>query len=333
MQRLDPRFSLFPLNYSYVRGNHLFIGASEKAVKHAATAKRLSETLSEDQLKAFGQRDVILHMGTFVWGKAWEEILQKAGQVLGARMDAAEKDMAEKIVKSMAGVRFGLAGLGLEEARVSLTLYSAWDKENKYVQEILGLLRSSESPTDWRGLPEGDVIHAEAATGNGVANAMLARVLFKASMQELLATQDITTNAERPLIVGIFNEVWYNLFSNRMALYQNPDEKRHGKLALVAILDTADGEKFFDHFAHLACIADGQWHFTAKDADRLVADLLVNDRRRYELAMLKLRLLGEQAGPVLDKALMYPALEGHVAFAAPGGQVVGCGTSPASPGG
>ena len=35
--------------FGYVRGNHLYMGVTEKAVKHAATAKRMSEALPENQ--------------------------------------------------------------------------------------------------------------------------------------------------------------------------------------------------------------------------------------------------------------------------------------------
>ena len=45
-----------------------------------------------------GERcDVILQLGTLVWGKVWEEgILKEARRVLGEKMDAKEKAMGEK---------------------------------------------------------------------------------------------------------------------------------------------------------------------------------------------------------------------------------------------
>jgi hypothetical protein len=295
--------NVFLFRSCYVRGNYLYMGLNDKAVKYAATAKPLSEVLPDNQMKILGQSDVLLQLGTFVWGKAWEDILNNARRVFGNKMDAAEKDMGEKIVKSMEGIRFGLFGLRLEEERAALTLVSAWDKDNKAVAEVLGLLRYSDSPTDLRGLPAGNLIFAETAKGNGVANAMLARVLFKAALQDLLQTEQITTAAERLLVVGVFNEIWYNLLGNRTGLYQIPEDKKQGKIAIVSILDTADGAKFYDHFAELAKIGDGALKPPALDLQQLIGELGAKEEgRQRELALLKLRLLGPPALPALEKA-------------------------------
>ena len=175
------------------------------------------------------------------------------------------------------------------------------------MEEVLGLLCSSGTATDVKGLPAGNVLYAEAAKGNGVANAMLARVLFKATLQQLLGTAEITTPAERPQVVGIFNEIWYNLLGNKTALYQNADAKKQGKVTMVSILETADGKKFFDQMATLAKIADGDLK-PAKpgkkgglNMDSLVKELVSKDEHVRELAALKLRLLGQAALPDLKK--------------------------------
>ncbi len=300
-----------PLNNlsCFVQGKHLYVGMLPKAVKHAATAKkRLGDILTASQRKHFGEADAILQLGTVVWGKAWEEgILAQARRVLGDKMDGKEKAMGEKIVKSMEGIRFGLGGLRLEKEGLNLSLLSVWDKNNKNVQEILGLLRSGDTPTNLSGLPAENLLVAEAAKGNGVANAMLARVLFKATLQEALGTDQITTPSERAMVVGIFNEIWYHLQGNKTGLYQNTDAKKHGALTLVSILDTADGKKFYDHMGHLAKIAHGDLKPGEQgglNVDELIKDLASKDQRKHELALLELRLLGEPALPHLKKASM-----------------------------
>src|SRR5262249_16845583 len=151
--------------------------------------------------------------------------------ILGDKMDGREKEMGEKIVKSMNGIRFGLAGLRIEKDGLNLNLLSTWDKDDVHVKEILGLLHHGDTPTDLSGLPGRQILFAEAAKGNGVANAMLARVLFKAALQEALGAEEITAPAERALVVGVFNEIWYNLLGNKLALYQNVDVKKDGALS------------------------------------------------------------------------------------------------------
>src|SRR5262249_5683662 len=157
------------------------------------------------------------------------------------------------------------------------------------------------TPTDLKGLPAANVLMAEAAKGNGVANSMLARVLFKATLQEALGTEEITTPAERAMVVGVFNEVWYHLLGNRTVLNHNADPEKHGAVALVSVLDTADGQKFYDHMAHMAKIAGGEVKpgQGGLDVDKLIKDLGGKDTREHELALLKLRLLGEPALPAL----------------------------------
>ena len=97
----------------FVRGKHLYMGPSDKAVKYAATTdKHFGSVLTGGaERKQFGKADVVFQMGTVVWGKVWEENLKQARRVFGDKMNDQEKAMGEKIVKSMEAIRFGLAGI------------------------------------------------------------------------------------------------------------------------------------------------------------------------------------------------------------------------------
>jgi hypothetical protein len=109
------------------------------------------------------------------------------------------------------------------------------------------------------------------------------------------------------MVVSVFNEIWYNLLGNRTALYHNADAKKQGALTVVSILDTVDGQKFYDRMAHLAEIANGDLKPAQPGAkgglkvEQLVKDLGSTEARKKELAFLKLRLLGGPALPFLEE--------------------------------
>src|SRR5207244_7836061 len=137
-------------------------------------------------------------------------------------------------------------------------------------------------------------------------------------VRNLVYSKQILSAADRPVLIGVFGEVWKRLQGNRFAVYQNADEAKHGLFSLVAILDTKDPDEFLKELRQLA-------HFGAttgldlsdkgakKDdiaaVEKLIRDLGDNQYTVRESATTKLCLLGEPALPFIEKALKSPDLE------------------------
>lgn len=284
-----------------VKGKHFFFSKLDKSAKHAANSKRISKILSKDERSTINNMDVVVQFGTLVWGQVWNDLLKEAGRTLGETQDPREKRMAEKIVKAMNGLRQGIGGLRLEPNGVSVDMLSLWDGEQKEVGEVLKLLRYGDTPTKLNGLPKGNVVMAESAKGNGVANAMLARVLFKSALQKILGVEEIASKAERPLLIGLFNELWYNLQGNQLAVYQNAKPKEQGQVTALAIVDTKNGMKFYQHMVDLAKLASSG-EDNAATINQWTMDLVSQDGRVVDLAYLRLRLLGMKSALALKAA-------------------------------
>jgi hypothetical protein len=291
----------------YVRGKHLFLGMNERAVTNVAKGKSVNAELPGEQRKPLNAADMLIHLGPKALGREWENILSSFKNRIGNPDDPAERKVVDDLFAGLEHLRFGLAavrldgGLGLK----MLTVFSNKEPARKFL-DSLGEGRAS----NLRALPAGNIIAAQSTGGDGSKNAVITKVFFEFLLRDFINTRQILAAVDRPVIVGLFNEVWHRLQGSRAALYQNPAGSKLGGFSLLAILDTADAEKFLADMRTLAKVADGTGlDLKGKDeskellqVDKLIKDLGDSRYRVRESATLMLRLAGEPVLPMLEKA-------------------------------
>jgi len=191
----------------------------------------------------------------------------------------------------------------------------ARDKDG--ARKFLATLAGSKEGSDLKGLPDGNVVFAQALRGGNAGNAVVAKVLFDVLLRSFVETRDVLSALDRPIAVGFLTEVLNRVEASRAALYLTPDEPKLGLFSLITILDTEDAGKFLSVMKILARIADGTGldlnpESTAPDRidiPQLIKDLGDDHFQVRESATLKLRLLGEPALPQLEKACASSDLE------------------------
>jgi hypothetical protein len=291
------------------RGKYLVIGKSRKGVKAALKGKMVAEELSPQRRKVLEKADIVLHLAPSVYVPDWLRLLRPRVEAHNDR----ERALATELTESLKSVRYVLAaatigdGLGLNVTVVFDT--SADDTSRRF----LNRLRAGET-SDLRGLPLGRVLMAEASRGNGGENALLARLLLREVLRNTLEAKKFLSAADRPMIANVFGEVWKCLRGQRLAIYRNEDEPRHGLFSIVGILDTDDPQKLLDDLRDLARFSDGRdldFSDTSPTGDRarvetLIRDLGADEFAVRETATTKLEVLGEPALSFLQQATKSP---------------------------
>jgi len=303
----NPQFGLFIL----VRGKHFYLAATEAPLKRLLTTKALTTELSSAQQKSFGAAGILLHVKPEAFGGGWAGIVKMMAAELNKLSDAREKESVGQFIKTMESLRFALAGVRVGEG-LGISFLTVFSQEkNEAVGPFLAGLKA-QGDADLRGLPEGRVVAAQAFAGDGTKNAVFARAIVNYVLQNFLENKQITSAADRPTFLGVFDDVWQRLHGSRMAAYLSSDESKLGLFSLIAILDTEDPEKFLVEMRTLAKIADGTLDPTKNtvpseiDIAQLIKDLSSNTYRVRASASTKLRLIGEPALTYLEKAAANP---------------------------
>ncbi|HEV3261918.1 MAG TPA: hypothetical protein VG013_34020 [Gemmataceae bacterium] len=294
----------------YVHGNHVFMGGDERAVVGVAKAKSLGRTLSAAQRRQFGSADLLIHIGTEGWGDDWTSFLRLAEAQLSGK-DAETDSAAKQLLAALRSVRFGLVSVKVDSG-LGLNLLAVFPKGNDQARKFLTAWRAGRGASSLAGLPDGAVIAAQAARGDGAQNAAIAKLLVGALLRDLpVRTRWLPAATEQPNFVGVFTEVWQRLKGHRVAVYRNADGRRQGLFSVVGILDTDDAARFLADMRQLARFSDGtSLDLSGKAAheddvaevERLIVELGDRKFRTRESATTKLSLIGEPALPYLDKA-------------------------------
>jgi hypothetical protein len=301
----------------FVRGKHLFLGNDGKAVESVIKGKKLAAELTAGQRKGFVTADMLIHLGTDAWGEAWKSFLSSTGKAIAGQGEEPERKAASELLDALASVRFALGAVRIDGG-LGLNIVTAFPKDGKgKASKFLTDLRAGDRASTLRGLPVGNVIAAQAASGDGTRNMLIARVLFRFFLEHLLETTKVLHAADRPTFVGVFAEVWQRLQGSRFALYKTSNERKLGLLAIAGILDNGDPEKFLKELKQLARFATDGLALapdTGKEADRAEVERLVGNlgNRRFatrESATTRLLLIGDPALPFLKKAAQSTDLE------------------------
>jgi hypothetical protein len=305
-----PNFPNQGKTYFYARGKHLYAAPHKKAIERAVAAKVVAAELTAAQKKSLAQADLLIHLGPKAFGNGWKQFLEDTEKTFGKGEDAEAHKVIKQFVASLAEVRFGFAALRFDDGLGANFVAVFPNGEKSPSREFLKTLRAGPATSNLKGLPEGNVLAAQASAGNGTQNALIARVFFDFLVREVSKNVPVMVPGERPTVVGLFTQVWYHLRGSRFAVYQARDEQKSGLLGLVGILDVEDPTQFLAEMRTLMKITEvspeelkkqgaGQ---KAVDLDKLIADLGGPKYRVRENAMTALRVIGEPALPSLEKA-------------------------------
>jgi hypothetical protein len=295
--------------FVYLKGSYFYLGEDEKAVLSVARGKSFAATLPPARRNELARADLLLHLGPRLWGEAWENVLKGAERALDPKK---EDEVTRQVLAALHHVRYGIVTLRVDRG-LGFGFHTAFeDDDKKVVSQFLAGLRAGPGTADLKGLPTGTVIFAEGARGDGSKSAGTARAMFEVFLRELVYTREVVAAADRHNVVAVFSTIWSKLRGNRVAVYLTDDEKRLGLASAVAILDTADPDKFLSEIKLLARLGDptalhldieGGNKEDLAEVARLIRNLGADDFPTREEASTKLGLLGEAALPHLKKAL------------------------------
>lgn len=293
----------------YAHGNHVFFGKNEKVVASAAKGARVGNTLTAARRRLLDDADAFVYVRREPIDPCWQRFLRDEEESRAKGGEEGQKEAAHRLFAAFGAVQDVWLALRVDEG-LGLGLVCTFPKAGKpAVRKYLTELQAGPSPSDLNGLPDGDVILAEAFRGDGARNAALARFLLQQLLWDFPPAQQWVAASLRPSLLGVFTEVWKRLAGARIAVYRNADRERYGFCSAVAVLDTEDAEGFLSEMRQLARYAAGELDLAGprgKDGDpadvaKLVTDLGDDRFAVRETASTKLGLIGEPALPFLEK--------------------------------
>jgi hypothetical protein len=303
-RKLDDRLS----GYAAFNKSHIYLNDSEKTLKRILKSKPASASFSPEQRKNFDDSDILIHLGEYLWRRNEVILGADAMRQLISGNDPKEKEFAEQFAASLKNVDNAVIGFRLRDGLDTHFLMTV--PKDGQAAKLFKSLKHKHPPSTLKGLPDGNVLLAQASSGDTTHQAMITKILFNFMLEELLINQKVVHHVDRLTYLGVFQEVLRHLQGNRLAVYQNTLEKQHGLFSAVAILDTPDPKLFVQTMQILArmAIADSL-DMTKKevkeelDIERLVRDLGSSVYSVRQSANTKLTLIGEPALPFLNKAI------------------------------
>jgi len=315
----------------YVDGRYLYIGNNARAIESVVKQEPLAKGLDDEQMKLLGDTDFMLMLNKQAWDDTWRLLV---GDIERQIIDSArddEKAILREVAGSLHHLRHIILSVRIDGGMGGslLTVFTPHPSpspqggegtgvrgKHDNVQKLLARLRGSGVASSLAGLPDGNVLAAQALQGDGTQNTAVVKALLSLLFQSQPARL-FANYAHRPNIIGVFTELLHQLKGIRFAIYQNPLASGVGHLGAVAILETDNPARFLNDIKDLAKFADSDnFDLTSRASvdnvtalRKLVADLGSNYYRAREAAMVRLSLVGERALPFLDDAAKSNDLE------------------------
>jgi len=294
-----------------VHGRHLLLAADEKVAEKVFKGKTLAAVLPEAQRKSLAGSDILFHVGPEWLGDSWGDFLKEMRDKLSEDAGEANRKVIGDLVEALKAIRFGLGAIRIKDG-IGVSLVAVLkDTVPEAARQALASLAGGTGACDLKGLPDGPVVLANAARGDGMQSARTMKVFADLALHEFVEAKWLLSATDHASVVTALTEVWKQLKGHRLAVYRNADPTRHGLFSAVAILDTTDGERFLADMKRLARLAGtegldlsdrGQKEDVAA-VEKLVRDLGDDSFEVRESASNRLALIGEPALPLIDKAL------------------------------
>ncbi len=197
-------------------------------------------------------------------------------------------------------------------------------RKRKAVQAVLSRFNPTGASSSLNDLPDGRVLFSHALQADGqatlpVLNALLPELTLTRNWRPFHGSE-ILTAAQQLKLFGLLGEVWRRTSGYRLAAYET-SSPQHGRLELVAVLDTDDPVQVIAEVRDLAEFLDGSRLYTANepaDSDAtgpnalnlssegaarvrsLVNQLDDEDFAVRQAATIRLMLIGEPARPIVE---------------------------------
>jgi hypothetical protein len=295
-------------NHAMRLKDHIALCGAERTLKSLQDMKPLAAEFELSQRKLFDDGDVLIHLGKHLWSLDDAGLAKELAGKIRAGDDPKEKEFAELLRAGIRDVNNALIGIRLKDGIDGHFLATVPKASN--AAKLLAIVRQQQKSSTLHALPEGNVLFAQAATGDGSPEKLLAKAIFNFLLEDILIQGKLVANVDRLQYLGVFHEVWSRLEGHRVAVYQNGNETKEGLFTAIAILDTSDAAGFVREMRTLAkmAVADSlDW--SKKDVQeeidipRLVKSLGSKVFQARQSANTKLLLIGEPALPVLQKAI------------------------------
>ncbi|MSU79429.1 MAG: hypothetical protein EXS16_15230 [Gemmataceae bacterium] len=293
--------------------DHFYLSSSSETLRRVLRSKSLADDLTPEQRKPFDASDIVIHLGRYFWEKEVAEV-RLAEDLMRQNPDLRDDGYAKRLATAITEIRNAVLGFRIDDG-LDAQLLATFPKGGAG-EKLLASLRDQRQPSSLQGLPDGNVLFAQAASGDADEQAFLAKVMFHFLIDIALIDNRVIAPIDRLHYLGVLHEVWRQLKSNRLAVYQNADEPRHGLFSAVAILDTDDAPRFLRDLKALlkmgqADSLDWTKKETAEEIDiaKLVKQLESNIYKIRQSATTRLALIGERSVIHLQKAVDTKSLD------------------------
>jgi hypothetical protein len=292
--------------FAAARRKHLYFGNNDKAIQAALRGKPLAGVLTGPEKRTYTEADVVLYASPRPFGPNWTTVLDDLSKQLKDGTDREGQELADKVTEAMRTVRFSLwsAQLG---GGLALNMFTLWPGDKKEAAaKFLKLFETEPGSCKPAGLPDRPAVFTQAMHGNGRQMARLARLIAGSKLFPPEVSHWLPAT-ERPALLAIASEVYKHVQGHRLAIYRNSDDLKYGLFSGVAILETADADRFLSETKRLARLAGavdtaGDAPDTEAEIDRLIRDLGADEYVARETATDRLFIIGERALPRLEKA-------------------------------
>jgi len=289
--------------------DYLYLSDSEGTLKRMLKSKPVGATLGAELRTRIDENDILLHFGRHLWAR---ELGSDAPDFFASRVkpgaDPAEQIFAKLLVESLKEVQNAYIGFRLKDG-IDGQFVATVPKDGQ-AAKLLAYLKGKRKSSSLRGLPDGNVLFAQASSGDSAQHALIAKALFSFVLEDILVNQKFVANADLTTYLGVAHEVWGRLQGNRLAIYQNSQETKFGLFSAIAILDSDNPQAFLLEMRTLARMAAADTLDWSKkevkeeiDIAKLVKELASSSYAIRNSASTKLALIGEPALPYLKTAI------------------------------
>jgi len=241
-----------PARFVTIREDYLLLAWNKRAIESVLEGESLTAAISQKRRAAAADADFLLLIGTKSLGKSWEDYVADVATGDIHLPDVPRQDeIRDLLQKTVPDAEFALVTGQIDDG-VQLRIFFRF-REGGTAQAALADLGSGAEPATPAGLPQGNVLAAVAANGDGLAPINAARLLLPVVLNNFSRPNWLVEN-DPGRLVGTFDAIGPHLDGCRIALYATgattPTElSNRGSMAAVFVLQTADPESLLDAIA------------------------------------------------------------------------------------
>lgn len=302
--------------FACARGDYVLLGSKEEVLRGLLKSKPLVHPAA--RVRALAESDILFYASpTGSWNDDWKAFLKEQELRADQALREVDPEIRKQLFETLAVLQSVFITVRVEDG-VNLRLLTLFPKEQPAgVRKFLGRLHGGGA-ADLAGLPDGNVLAAQAVRGDGAQNAFIIKMLFHYLLdgttfgKKLPFWTDHLDPTQRLTVVGVVSEVWKQLHGHRAAIYRNAEPIKQGLFSVVAILDSNDPAKLLGDVRQLARFAgSAPLDLADKPANKddvqtvkqLLADLEDDKFLVRQSASTRLEIIGEPVLPYLENVL------------------------------